>query len=77
MQADLRLGRERLRRKAAVVQRQEDELAAKEKALGAASIDAQALQHALDEARASAARHQVCASRSLWQHLITGNPRVN
>jgi hypothetical protein len=41
------------------VQRQEEELAAKEKALDTASVDAQALQHALEEARSSAARQQV------------------
>ncbi len=62
LQAELRLSRERLRRRAAIVQRQEDELAVREKALGTASVDAQALQHALDEARANAARHQVRGS---------------
>lgn len=59
VQADLRLARERLRRKAAIVARQEEEVTAKERALESASVDAQALQHALDQARSNAAKHEV------------------
>ncbi|EIE25806.1 hypothetical protein COCSUDRAFT_1459, partial [Coccomyxa subellipsoidea C-169] len=56
--ADLRLARERLRRKAAIVARQEEEVTSKERALETAAVDAQALQHALDQARSDAAKHQ-------------------
>lgn len=58
-QADLRLARERLRRKAAIVARQEEEVTVKERALETAAVDAQALKHALDQARSDAAKHQV------------------
>ncbi|CAL8470011.1 g9553 [Coccomyxa elongata] len=58
LMADLRLARERLRRKAAIVARQEEEVTAKERALETAAVDAQALQHALDQARSDAAKHQ-------------------
>jgi hypothetical protein len=58
VQAELRLARERGRRKGAVLQRQEEELGARERALEAAQIDAAALHHALAQARAEAAQHQ-------------------
>ncbi len=58
-QADLRLARERLRRKAAIMARQEEEVTAKERALESAAVDTQALQHALDQARSDAAKHKV------------------
>ena len=58
-QAELRLAKERGRRKGAVLARQEEEAAARERALEAAAVDARALQHALAQARASAERHQV------------------
>ncbi|KAK9915645.1 hypothetical protein WJX75_002088 [Coccomyxa subellipsoidea] len=58
LMADLRLVRERLRRKAAIVARQEEEVTAKERALETAAVDAQALQHTLDQARSDASKHQ-------------------
>ncbi len=68
-QADLRLARERLRRKAAIVARQEEEVTSKERALETAAVDAQALQHALDQARLDAAKHQVRERTSCADHL--------
>jgi hypothetical protein len=69
-QADLRLVRERLRRKAAIVARQEEEVTAKERALETAAVDAQALQHTLDQARSDASKHQVSVFALVIQVLL-------
>ena len=49
--------------------RQEEEVTAKERALETAAVDAQALQHALDQARSDAAKHQV-STFILADHLL-------
>ena len=58
-QAELHLAKERLRRKSAVLARQEEEIAARGKALDTAAVDAQALQHAANRAQQDAEARQV------------------
>ncbi|CAK0779091.1 hypothetical protein CVIRNUC_004694 [Coccomyxa viridis] len=56
--AELHLAKERLRRKSAVLARQEEEIAARGKALDTAAVDAQALQHAANRAQQDAEARQ-------------------
>jgi hypothetical protein len=58
-QAELQLAKEKLRRKSAVLARQEGEIVARGKALDTAVVDAQALQHALTMAQQDADAHKV------------------
>lgn len=58
-QAELQLAREKLRRKSAVLARQEEEIVARGKALDTAVVDAQALQHALTLAQQDADARKV------------------
>ena len=53
-QAELQLAKERLRRKSVVLARQEEEIAARGKAIDTAAVDAQALQHAFNRAQQDA-----------------------
>ena len=58
-QAELQLAKEKLRRKSAVLARQEEEIVARSKALDTAVVDAQALQHALTLAQQDADARKV------------------
>ena len=58
-QAELQLAKERLRRKSAVLERQEEEIAARGKAIDTAAVDAQALQHAFNRAQQDADARKV------------------
>ena len=59
-QGEVWLGRERAQRRAAIVARQEEELAARSHALDAAVLDSQRLTSALRSARADATAAHVC-----------------
>lgn len=73
LQAELQLAKERLRRKSAVLARQEEEIAARGKAIDTAAVDAQALQHAIDRAQQDAEAYK--ARRSYPRYILckTGN----
>ena len=68
VQAELQLAKERLRRKSAVLARQEEEIAARGKAIDTATVDAQALQHAIDRAQQDAEAYK--ARRSYLRYLL-------
>ena len=59
VQAELQLAKEKLRRKSVVLARQEEEIAARGKALDTAGVEVQALQHALTLAQQDADARKV------------------
>ena len=74
MQAELQLAKERLRRKSAVLARQEEEIAARGKAIDTAAVDAQALQHAMDRAQQDAEAYK--ARRSCLRYLLCKTGKI-
>lgn len=79
MQAELKLAKERLRRKSVILARQEEEIAARGRAIDTAAVDAQALQHATEMAQQDADARKVgllylTSSCMCW--LPTGDFRV-
>ena len=70
-QAELQLAKERLRRKSAVLERQEEEIAARGKSIDTAAVYAKALQHACNRAQQDAdarkVRHVILQKRSTVQ----------
>lgn len=74
VQAELQLAKERLRRKSAVLARQEEEIAARGKAIDTAAVDAQALQHAMDRAQQDAEAYK--ARRSCLRYLLCKTGKI-
>ena len=68
MQAELQLAKERLRRKSVVLARQEEEMAARGKAIDTAAVDAQALQHAFNRAQQDADARKVRPGHAMSTH---------